>query len=208
MQDVLEWLDHMMSPDISKTIYYEPNSYNNILKSDAVSRINYKCCEYLPYELTYSNITYLDARIRFLPVKGNEVIDFSNFNKLVYNFKKSSNSVTLWKPKQFDDIIVRNQVKGNISDLKTWDITILGIIALLTRRYYGNDTFKYFIEENYLKKNYDYSDIYGLWILNKDNRIKQNITKDFIIHLIDINYNLGIEFLDKKIPYTFKWGEE
>jgi hypothetical protein len=88
------------------------------------------------------------------------------------------------------------------------DITALGILAIVARCYYDDYEFKEYVETNYLSTNYVFHKVYNTWILNEENRILYGITLEMIMHLLDLNINLGIKFDNNEIPYTFKWRDE
>lgn len=166
--------------------------------------------KYVPYSLDYYKLINIDNRVSFINPGMNEECTFTNFNRFLYQYTTTNRDYqfTMYRPKLgFRDKLIK--VSYNLPDrsYRSYDISILGILCLLSRYHYNDKVFIDYIENNYLKHNYEWSDTYGLWILNKVHRDKLGITKDFIIQLIDLNYNMGIRYKDNKIPYTFSWRD-
>ncbi len=202
MINVMEKLDSIFSGDAGHQVIYNPEKCEGLNFTTDYSRFNYPHCKYKPYELTYNNMAYLESHLKIAGYMESP-LNFKNFSQFVCYYDVCSDNVTLWSPSKIENLLVKIN-KGNDKLSQNYDLSILGLIAIANRKFYGDKVFKEFVEENYLKKNFEYSETYCMWILNKANRDALDITKDFIIHLIDLNY-AGINFAEYRIPYVFKW---
>lgn len=200
--------DEILNGKSKTSVIYDPSKVTGIDLMSKISRFEIPGAKmYEPYNLNYQNISAMDSKITFLPQDLNlGVFGFENASTFYYRRGGENKTHIFWTPKAFSELLHKKQQNHiSSSDYKNYDITLLGIFALLIRYHYEDPIFKSFVENKYLKPNFEYNTKHRLWILNEENRNKLNIEHDFIIRLIDFHENHGIEYLNGNIPYTFAW---
>lgn len=209
MENFLTKFDIMANKMIAEDILYDPVHMTGLDLMNKICRFQLPGARrYKPYSLNYTTIGFMEKYIQFLPVNdGLGPMDFSTASKFCYKIGDidKKKPYVLWTPAEMGDLLFKKGVGGSNSDFNNYDITILGILGILLRHYYDNYQFKAFVEKFYLENNFEYSKNHRLWILNDENLQKLGLDREFVLKLIDMNENQGINYRSTGIPYTFAW---
>jgi len=226
MMNLLEKLDHMMDPTLDKRVLYDPNDRHTMSYDEPyVSRFNFsdlsqKRVEYRPYDLSFENIHNLQKQM--VIIEGDPSLNCLDFSADYGRFFILINGVLVFsKPGrmrgllEYPGLSVKNEgnkrkKKQEKYRIQRHDITILGILALLTQDDYGDKDFRAYIELEYLKKYFKWNPKSGYYIVRNQYLSPYGLTTTDILQLIKKNQKekQSLGFSEQQIPYAFKWKSD